>query len=488
LKVPVHARPHDYVYCSDPRKLPTIDAEATLEFTSTCCNAAAPSDQGSQLQVLECLQTFTRDNPGHDEKLPPYHEYFRSQKELDAYVRRALIEQCQVKEPVRHQCVELRNWTICLSSDGPNRVLVAGTIENVEVPAVGVTAADFDSKCPLFYGSDGRKYELLGEGQATPRGDIVNTFSSDNTLSDLLRSATLNLTSNWCSATLHHLLCLQDTRILLNATLSINERNVLVAESDPECLELLPFYTMLGKLGNRKLMRLYTCRGVGTRIIVRDPFPVLTNWSFVPLEEGARKKGLGFRALGGKTADQSDIATTAITGIDCEGVVTTVLGPCRLEGRCNMDIFDSHCQNIPLDHPFRKAMESIPDEGSWLREGSMHRAMQALSAFFHSASSEGKGAAPNDSRTNAKRGARKHAEASESEDESDDGSAKSSERKEKTVADNISKGQKPTAVEGTRVSRKRGEVNQTGQTTEAAGPEKKRKTGMFPPLLRPTKK
>jgi hypothetical protein len=299
-------------------------------------------------------------------------------------------------------------------------VLVAGRIGDVDVPAVGVTAADFDSNCPLFYGSDGRKYELRGEGQATPRGDIANTFSSDVTLSGLLRSATLHLTSNWCSATLHHLLCLQDTRILPNATLSINERNVLVAESDPECLELLPFYTMLGKLGTRKLMRLYTCRGVGTRIIVRDPYPVLKNWSFVPLEEGARKKGLGFRALGGKTADCSDIATTEITGIDCEGVVTTVLGPCRLEGRCNMDIFDIHCQNIPLDHPFRKAMESIPDEGSWLHEGSMHKVMQALSAFFHSASSEGnaanapaaqsvEGAAASASRITAKTSAQKAA-------------------------------------------------------------------------------
>jgi hypothetical protein len=507
VPVPVHARPHEYNFCLDPRKFPTVDAEATLEFTSTCCNAAAPSDPGSQLQVLECLQTFTRHNSGHDEQLPPYHEYFRSQRDLDAYVQRALREQCQVNDPVLPKCVQVTNWTICLSSDGPNRVLVAGTIENVEVPAVGVTAADFDSKCPLFYGSDGRKYELLGEGQATPRGDIVNTFSSDNTLSDLLRSATRHLTSNWCSATLHHLLCLQDTRILLNATLSINERNVLVAKSGSECLELLPFYTMLGKLGNRKLMRLYTCRGVGTRIIVRDPFPVLTNWGFVPLEEGARKKGLGFRALGKKTAERDapdeTWETAAITGIDSEGVVCTVNGPCRLEGKCNLNIFHEHCQNIHVDRAFRNAMESIPDEGSWLREGSMHRAMQALSAFFHSASSEGKGAAANDSRTNAKRGARKPAndsrtnakrgarkpaEASESEDESDDGSAKSSERKEKTVADNISKGQKSTAVEGTRVSRKRREVNKTGHTTEAAEPEKKRNTGMFPPLPRPTKK
>jgi hypothetical protein len=385
VPVPVHARPHEYNYCLDPRKFPTVDAEATLEFNSTCHNAAAPSDPGSQLQVLECLQTFTRDNPGHDEKLPPYHEYFRSQNELDAYVRHALIEQCQVKEPVRHQCVEVTKWTIYLSSEGPNRVLVGGTIEGQDVHDVGVTAADFDSNCPLFYGSDGRKYELRDDGQATPRGDFANTFSSDDTLSGLLRSATCHLTSNWCSTTLHHLLCLLDTRFLPNATLSINERNVLVAKSESECFELLPFYTMLGKLGTRKLMRLYTCRGVGTRIIVSDPFPVLTNWCFVPLEIGTTKKGLGFCALGEKIANHAhDVThhTTAITGIDSEGVVCTINGPCRLEGKCNLNILDIHCQNIPQYVPLRNAMKSIPDEGSWLHEGSMHRFMQALSAVF----------------------------------------------------------------------------------------------------------
>ena len=65
-------------------------------------------------------------------------------------------------------------------------------------------------------------------------------------------------------------------------------------------------------------------------------------------------------------------------------------------------------------------MESIPVEGSWLHEGSMHKVMQTLSAFFPSASSEGKGAAPNASPTPAKRGAQKAA-TSESVDESDAG-------------------------------------------------------------------
>ena len=386
VPVPVHARPHEYNFCLDPRKFPTVDTEATLEFDSTCRNAAAPNDPGSQLQVLECLQTFTRHSPGHDENLPPYHEYFSSQRDLDDYVQRALREQCQVKNPVHCQCVEVRDWTICLSSEGANSegangVLVAGTtsLSADSCVRVIVTAADFDSECPLFYGSDGRKFKLLGLGKATPRGDFATNVSSDATLSGLLDSATHHLTSNWCSATLHHLLCLLDTRFHPNAKLSINERNVLVATSDNDCFELLPFYTMLGKLGTSKLMRLYTCRGVGTRIIVPDPCPVLTSWCFVPLSKDAKKVGLGFRAEGKLNSDRglqtgARWLTTAITGIDSEGVVSTVNGtPYRFEGPCHLD------PELPADHPFRKAIESIPAEGSWLHEGSMLRVMQALS-------------------------------------------------------------------------------------------------------------
>jgi hypothetical protein len=257
-------------------------------------------------------------------------------------------------------------------------VLVAGTIDGKEGSAVGVTAADFDWNCPMFYGSDGRKFELLGDGKATPRGDFATTFSSDATLSDLLVSATHDMSSNWCSATLHHLLCLLDTRLHPNATLSINECNVLVARSDNDCLELLPFYTMLGKLGTSKLMRLYTCRGVGTRIIVPDPYSVLTNWCFVPLPIGTQKVGLGFCAwakLPDSDPERSCYLTTAITGIDSEGVVSTVNGtPYRLEGPCHQP---DHIKDIPVGHPFRKAIASIP-KGSW----SIHNVMQALSDSF----------------------------------------------------------------------------------------------------------
>jgi hypothetical protein len=388
VPVPVHARPHEYNFCSDPRKFPTVDTEATLEFDSTCRNAAAPNDPGSQLQVLECLQTFTRHSPGHNENLPPYHEYFSSQRDLDDYVQRALCEQCQVKNPVRCHCVEVSNWTICLSSEGAssegeNGVLVAGTSSSAAGSCVRVivTAADFDSNCPLFYGSDGRKFQLLGEGNATPR-----YVFSDATLSGLLISATRHMESNWCSATLHHLLCLMDTRFHPNATLSINERNVLVAKSDKDRLELLPFYTMLGKLGTGKLMRLYTCRGVGTRIIVPDPYPVLTRWCFVPLPRDAKKVGLGFRAEGTMISDdglQPYCFTTAITGIDSEGVVSTVNGtPYRFEGPCNLNLV----KGMPADHPFRKAISSISAEGLGLHKESMQTVMQALSVHNPNAS------------------------------------------------------------------------------------------------------
>jgi hypothetical protein len=257
-------------------------------------------------------------------------------------------------------------------------VLVSGKTSTDCVSGI-VTAADFDSDFPLFCCSDGRKFKLLGSGEARPRGDFATTFSSDATLSALLVSATCELSSNWCSATLHHLLCLLDTRFHPNATLSINERNVLVATSDNDCLELLPFYILLGKLGTSNIMRLYTCRGVGTRIIVPDPYPVLTNWCFVPLPIGTKKVGLGFCAWG-KFPD-SDLVpgsclTTAITGIDSEGVVSTVNGtPYRLEGSCHLDVING----VPVDHPFRQAISRISQVPGSM---SMYSVMQALSRSF----------------------------------------------------------------------------------------------------------
>jgi hypothetical protein len=66
--------------------------------------------------------------------------------------------------------------------------------------------------------------------------------------------------------------------------------------------------------------------------------------------------------------------TTAITGIDSEGVVSTVNGtPYRFEGPCNLDLVNG----IPADHPFRQAIARISQES-----GSMYSVMQALSRSF----------------------------------------------------------------------------------------------------------
>jgi hypothetical protein len=401
LKVPVHARPHDYVYCSDPRKLPTIDAEATLEFTSTCSNSAACSDPGSQLQVMECLQTFNSWSPGHEEiqRLPGYHTYFETQDELDAYVQSARNLQCQHKAHDTFACVNVTNWKIVLhlpreGLEGTKHVRVQGQVgqgNKTKQIDVIVNSADFECLTPSFFGCDGQnrstvRYTLCSQGVAMLEED--SGLFTNSVLASLLTSATENLSANWCSATLHHLLCLLETRVLPAATLSINEHNVLVATSSTECYDLLPFYTIVGKLDTDRIMRLYTCRGVGTRIIVPDPFPVLTSWKFVALDSGKAKNKLGFRILGTLSYTPSsfrlqagnrinaEMYTTEVAGIDSEGVVFTVNGsPYRLAGNCDATMYEDGSL-------VKAAVENFPVEGSWLDKGSIHRVMEDLSKCF----------------------------------------------------------------------------------------------------------
>jgi len=393
--VPVHARPHDYVFCSDPRKLPCYDAEATLEFTSTCGNPAAHSDPGSQLQVLECLQTFNRWSPGHQEHLQSYHEYFATQDELNSYLRHARNHQCQVKEVLIFPCVEVSTWRIVLctgSGEEACTVRVRGTANEGEQIDVLVCKADFESDVPLFFGGDGKKYQLCGDGQA-----VVETISTgliyeyEPAIDSLLKSATSNLSTNWCSATLHHLLCLLDMSCLQDGTLSINEHNVLVATSAKKNIEfeLLPFYSMIGQLGTNKFWRLYTVRGGGVRIALPDPYPLLTDWSFVALDPAItpKSKKLGFRVSGKLAYDPSrevqeslpaDYFTSEIVGIDSEGAVITVDDtPYRLAGDSDQKKYDGMAiQNI---------MRTFPREGTWLNKGhaSIDSVMQALSKCFN---------------------------------------------------------------------------------------------------------
>jgi hypothetical protein len=398
VKVPVHARPHDYVYCSDPRKLPTYDTEATLEFTSTCSNSAACRDPGSQLQVMECLQTFTPFSPGHEEtlRLPVYHQYFATQADLDAYVQSARELQCQSREQQNIASVDVKDWKIvlCCTYNGTKSVRVQGYKDdgnkgNNKIDVI-VNAADFECLTPSFFGCNATnarssmKYTLIGHGVAMLNGG--SKLFTDSLLESLLKTATDNLSKNWCSATLHHLLCLLDTRFLPAATLSINERNVLVATSSTECHDLLPFYTTVGKLGTNRLMRLYTSRGVGTRIIVPDPFPVLTEWSFEALDPACTSKKLGFRVKGlltyhpskESTDPPTEWYTAEVAGIDSEGVVTILKDtPYRLAGASAIEKYD--------DSTIRDAMKSFPGEGMWFRHESIHGLMQHISTYFKSA-------------------------------------------------------------------------------------------------------
>ena len=393
--VPIHARPHNYGYCSDARKFPTIDVEAMLEFTSLCSDSAAHNDPGTLLQILECTQTFNAGSaPGHQEPPPAYHEYFASQRELDAYVKTASVHQRREKVVVSPPaCVEVREWTIRLGSqsEGQKCVLVQGVSGRSRVQCT-VTAADFESEIPLFFGCDGQKYKLCGNASASLQGQ--SALFKHVELQGMLTSATTNLAKEWCPATLHHLLCLLDIRFSPQATLSINTDNVLVATSGDECHKLLPFYTMGGNLGTDRLMRVYTSRGVGTRIIVPDPYPCLKDWCFVALDphqqagipkRGPQKSRLGFRVFGTlvyhplkrlEASLNQDYYTTEITGIDSAGVVTTVNDtPYRLQGRPDLSVCVQSIKGV---------MGRFPDEGSWFSNGntSIHGVMQEISAFF----------------------------------------------------------------------------------------------------------
>jgi hypothetical protein len=141
-------------------------------------------------------------------------------------------------------------------------------------------------------------------------------------------------------------------------------------------------------------MRLYTCRGVGTRIIVPDPFPVLTSWKFVALDSsGKAKNKLGFRILGAlscippnfrlqaENRINTQMYTTEVAGIDSEGVVFTVNGtPYRLAGNCDATGYED-------GSPIKAVVENFPVEGSWLDKGSIHRVMGELTKCFeHDAS------------------------------------------------------------------------------------------------------
>ena len=278
---PIHLRPHDYMYNGDPRKHPTFDTEATFEFTGLCSNTAAHTDPASGLQVLECLQTFTPESAlGHQETLPVYHEYFRTQQDLDEYVARALALQCEEKIILHVPVQDLYSWKIGL----PALILQSHAIRVVGVTdkqtkqrSFDAIFADFDSDVPVFHCKDGKRIKLCGppHPELNSIAHVHSAIVKDSVFLELVESAYAAVHTNWCSASLHELLCLLNTQVLKDAKLSINADNILEARSGDTtkpsatsyCHSLLPSYIKL-ELNN---MRLYTSRGDGTRFVIPEP-------------------------------------------------------------------------------------------------------------------------------------------------------------------------------------------------------------------------
>jgi hypothetical protein len=316
-KPPVHARPHNYVYTYDPRKHPTYDAEATLEFMGLCHNNVAHFDAASQLQVMECLQTFTPQSAlGHDEPLEEFHTYFDDQEALDAHIENALLLQAEVSPMIQLPILQVTSWHLRLhtelvplagqSSKRKKSVfLVHG--QGAEIP---VNKADFDSEKPRFYGCDGAIYELDGAPKTNlcfkeavsfgasvgTNEDLIKLFTTHGALFDSkVQAATAALTTSWCQATLYHLMCLLDIRVLNDAHLSLSTPyHVLQVEGTcflypgRQRIDLIPSFEVLdAAIG----MRMYTSRVTGTRLVITVqaqcslPNPSLVEQILIPMQD-----------------------------------------------------------------------------------------------------------------------------------------------------------------------------------------------------------
>ena len=294
MQPPVHARPHNYVYTYDPRKHPTYDAEATLEFMGLCHNDAAHFDAASQVQVMECLQTFTPQSAlGHDEPLEEFHTYFDDQQALNAHIENALRLQVQVSPMNQLPILQVTSWHLRLHTE---LVPLAGqsskrtksvSLVHGHGAEILVNKADFDSDKPRFYGCDGAIYELDGAPktnlcykEAVSFGASVGTNEDLNKLctthgalfDSKVQAATAALMTSWCQATLYHLMCLLDIRVLNDAHLSLSTpHHVLQVEGTcflypgRQRVDLIPSFEELdAAIG----MRMYTSRGTGTRLVI----------------------------------------------------------------------------------------------------------------------------------------------------------------------------------------------------------------------------
>ena len=227
--VEVHARPHFYVYGKDFRKLPTIDLEATLEFASIC--SQKHNSRASQIQVLDCLQTFDPYTAMGHWNAPKVHERFKTQTDLETYIASQLRQQRSHKINAgsdHESCQNCQNWFLSLTqNDSEFRLRLHWDY----LPGgVVVTSACLDSDQPSFRDSNGILYMLSGnpKEQATfPANTLDSTsFRADFDKHVLLSAnkAAADLCKQWSESNLLHLCCILNTRAMTQCTLSIDSQ------------------------------------------------------------------------------------------------------------------------------------------------------------------------------------------------------------------------------------------------------------------------
>ena len=287
---PVHLRPHIYAYSHDPRKMPTVDFETYLEFTSVCSHRGAREDPCSGLQVMECLQTFDKFFVfGHEEDMKPFHTCFSTQLELDEWVRSARnlqqIPRVRVKSGAPVQVCEWKMWCVRPGNDkGPPKLGETATVwlsgkhdvDGGSDVKVSLSKADFSNPSPLFHGKDGKRYALTGDAapwHSFTHSSMVPTHAGlslpddvkdlNDQLSSMVMEAFTNMISNWCSSTLYDVVSLLYVQILPKpAVLQLGQHRVLQANYNGTIIPLIPSFQKVGKY------RLYTTRDKGLKVLL----------------------------------------------------------------------------------------------------------------------------------------------------------------------------------------------------------------------------
>ena len=228
--VEVHARPHFYVYGRDLRKLPTVDLEATLEFLSIC--SQNHNNRASQLQVLDCLQTFEPVTALGHWDAAEVHERFNTQQDLETYIASQLSQQRSRKmNAVSVDTQQCKQWFLYLTRK-ESAIQLQLQWDDPPSSSVVVTSACFDSKQPSFRDSQGKLYILSGE-PVSQKTFPANTIDSTKFRSDfdeyLLPSAnqaTADLQTQWDENHLLHLCYILNTLAMTECTLTYNTQEL----------------------------------------------------------------------------------------------------------------------------------------------------------------------------------------------------------------------------------------------------------------------